>query len=180
MAREAPLISYFSSLQKEGGLGMSPSPYCRPAPIRTWFAFNCTSGTGILIVWEAKSFGTVTRPNPSLLALWPLIAFPHFTWDWALKCFLQTWPTPSSVWWGLFSHWYFAYSKWTPHLDFFFFPSREMGKWKCITCNVWEQHGGSQAAVAEVWHLAQEWAHAGRMLFRCSCWVLGSSLSAES
>ena len=75
------LISYFSSLQKEGGLRMSPSPYCRPAPIRTWSAFSCTSGIGILLVWEAKSFGTVTRPNPSLLALRPLIAFPHFTWD---------------------------------------------------------------------------------------------------
>lgn len=77
---EAALISYFSSLRKDGGLWMSPSPHCRPAPIRTWFAFNCTSGVGIL-VWEAKSFGTVSRPNPSLLALQPLMAFPHFTWD---------------------------------------------------------------------------------------------------
>lgn len=85
---EAALISYFSSLQ-EGGLWTSPSPHCRPAPIRMRFAFNCTSGVGIL-VWEVKSFGTVTRPNPSLLALWPLMAFPYFTWDWALKCILQT------------------------------------------------------------------------------------------
>lgn len=100
-------------LQKDRGSWMSPSLHCRPAPNRTLFAFHCTSGVGIL-VWEAKSFGTVSRPNPSLLALWPLMAFPHFTWDWALKCILQTWPTPSNI------CWYFAYSKLTPHLDFFF------------------------------------------------------------
>lgn len=96
-----------------------PFALCRPAPIWTWFSFNCTLWIGILIVWGAKSFGTVTRPNPSLLAVWLLMAFPHFTWDRALKCFLQTWPTPSGVWWGLLSHWYFPCSKWTPHLDLF-------------------------------------------------------------
>lgn len=181
---EAALSSFFSSLQKEGGSWTSPWPHCRPAPDRTWFAFNCISGVGILL-WEAKSLGTVTRPNPSLLALWPLMAFPYFTWDWALKCFLQTWPTPSSVCWGSFSHWNFAYSKWTPQLDFFFpifFFSfcREKEQVKVHHMYSLGRARGSQAAIAGVWHLAQEWAHAGRMLFHCSCWALSSSVSAES
>lgn len=113
--------SYLLPQLSAEGWRLMDEPHCRPAPIRTWFAFNCTSGVGIL-VWEAKSFGTVTRPNPSLLALQPLMAFPHFTWDRALKCIFQTWPTPFNVCWGSFSHWFFClfHMNSTPWFIFFF------------------------------------------------------------
>lgn len=178
--------SYLLPQLSAEGWRLMDEPHCRPAPIRTWFAFNCTSGVGIL-VWEAKSFGTVTRPNPSLLALQPLMAFPHFTWDRALKCIFQTWPTPFNVCWGSFSHWFFClfHMNSTPWFIFFFNVfffscSRENGQMKVHHMHSLGRAQSSQAAIAGVWHLAQEWAHAGRMLFCCSCWALGSSVSAES